>query len=554
MKNYQFSLPLVFVKCCFLTLILLIPFFSFAQLGKYEFTGTSTADKQFNEVTAQPLHAIFSPFDRIGVHYYKASGVFNSRYWESPTNSQIGYIEFRITAQPGYVLHLTKLFFDSYSTDQGPTKVKVAHNASGNFATDTLLFIPSNEDEGLKTTIWDFPDINTLVGATITFRIYGLKSIHSLGAYRVDNVALYGSVVPQVYVNEFNYANTSVTKTGFVEVVAPADFKELNTVTLSLYNQEGKPYKYYTLADFKFLDKSVYGDKKIYYLDIPTGLVDGTGGISLSSGNYLNQFISYGGSITSMEGPAKGVVSEDLGITQSQEDGAYNSLALMPNLNKSLDDSLNDSSPATVWEKGEVDNNTKGYDNTQPYQTLPVELIYFRAKATFNGVQFNWATATEINNKEFVIEQSLTENLDFKPIGKVEGHGTTLQAQQYEFLDTKSFTGTAYYRLKQIDIDGANTYTKVLAVKSKETITTPIAFYPNPATESIQLSLGTLSNSNETQVQVINLQGQVLLNDTYKQLNRNDNVSISLANVPAGNYYLVVIRDGKREAKAFLKK
>ena len=551
MKNLQLSLPNVSVNFCLFITLFLVPFLTFAQLGKYEFTGEPTKDNQFNQVTSQPAHAIFTDFHRVGVNYTYGHNVYNTRSWKAGTADYGVFLEFTVTAQPNYTLNLSQLQFESSRSDKGPTQVRVAHNASGNFTTDYIEFTPNTDK--LEKTIWDFPDIKTSVGASVTFRIYGVLAHDGRGAYKVDNVALYGITIPQLSINEFHYANTTTTQTGFVEVIAPKDFTELNTATLSLYNSEGKVYDSYTLDKFSFLPHAVYDNIKIYYLDIPTGLVDGTSGMSLSIDDHLIQFLSYGGMITAIDGPAINTTSEDTGIEEMAEDGDYNSIALMPNMNRGLTPFSDDGELSGNWEKGTVNNNTKGYANTEPYQVLPVELIYFKAKVKDEGVLLNWATATEINNKEFVVERSNSGKLDFKAIATLMGHGTTLQQQQYEYLDAQPFVGTSYYRLKQTDMDGAITYSKVVAITRKSTTTT-LTLYPNPAVTFINVLVDTPASNENIQVQIIDLKGQIMYQQMYKYLDKSNNLLVPINNLPTGTYYLVVTKDGQRQAKAFLKR
>jgi len=128
--------------------------------------------------------------------------------------------------------------------------------------------------------------------------------------------------------------------------------------------------------------------------------------------------------------------------------------------------------------------NTKKYspviasdtDNT----TVPVELTSFTANVGENNVVLNWVTDSETNNFGFEIERSEDE-IDFQKIGFVEGKGTTLIPQQYDFVDENLAPGIYYYRLKQIDLDGAFEYSVAINV----TVTQPKEFaleqnYPNP--------------------------------------------------------------------------
>jgi len=82
----------------------------------------------------------------------------------------------------------------------------------------------------------------------------------------------------------------------------------------------------------------------------------------------------------------------------------------------------------------------------------------------------------------FEIERSI-EDGQFVTIGYVEGHGTTTEIQNYQFIDEISdIQATSLsYRLKQIDYDGSYEYSEVVEV----TNIAPTDFviqqnYPNP--------------------------------------------------------------------------
>lgn len=96
---------------------------------------------------------------------------------------------------------------------------------------------------------------------------------------------------------------------------------------------------------------------------------------------------------------------------------------------------------------------------------LPVELTSFTAIASNNSININWTTATEINNSGFEIQRSI-DGSDFNTIGFVKGNGTTTEPKSYTFVDDKlnSTTGTFYYRLKQVDYNGAFNFSDIVEV------------------------------------------------------------------------------------------
>lgn len=87
---------------------------------------------------------------------------------------------------------------------------------------------------------------------------------------------------------------------------------------------------------------------------------------------------------------------------------------------------------------------------------LPVEWLLFEAAAREGGVELHWQTATETNNDHFVVERSL-DGRTFQAIATVPGQGNSSAAQAYQFRDRDlpPTAQTLYYRLRQVDFDGA---------------------------------------------------------------------------------------------------
>jgi len=112
---------------------------------------------------------------------------------------------------------------------------------------------------------------------------------------------------------------------------------------------------------------------------------------------------------------------------------------------------------------------------------LPVELVSFNSEIIEDVVELSWTTATEINNKGFIVERkSETEN-DWKELGFVEGNGSTAEMHSYSFADSAPQIGHLNYRLKQIDYDGSFEYLQETEVEFTKVFTYKLEQnYPNP--------------------------------------------------------------------------
>ncbi|MBK6340946.1 MAG: T9SS type A sorting domain-containing protein [Bacteroidetes bacterium] len=99
-------------------------------------------------------------------------------------------------------------------------------------------------------------------------------------------------------------------------------------------------------------------------------------------------------------------------------------------------------------------------DNT----VLPIELIYFDATCDKEGyVDLNWSTASELNNDYYTIERS-RDAVSFEQVKEVDAAGNSGNILAYNEKDESPILGTSYYRLKQTDLDGSFSFSKIVRV------------------------------------------------------------------------------------------
>ena len=116
---------------------------------------------------------------------------------------------------------------------------------------------------------------------------------------------------------------------------------------------------------------------------------------------------------------------------------------------------------------------------------LPVTLTTFQAEAQAQRTHLTWQTATETNNAGFHVERS-PDGRQWQALGFVEGAGTTQQEQSYTYTDTQPRPGINYYRLRQVDFDGAEDYSEVVSVFFQPPGAT-VSYYPNPTRDELIL-------------------------------------------------------------------
>ena len=136
---------------------------------------------------------------------------------------------------------------------------------------------------------------------------------------------------------------------------------------------------------------------------------------------------------------------------------------------------------------------------------LPVELTTFTAQAQENQTNLlEWETASEENNEAFEVEKSI-DGKSWEQIGVVDGHGTTVEISNYNFVDESPMLGDNYYRLKQLDFDGQFEYSNIVTVQL-EGKPSVFQIYPNPTGDFVTIE----SNKIGAIVQITNVQGQIV--------------------------------------------
>ena len=124
-------------------------------------------------------------------------------------------------------------------------------------------------------------------------------------------------------------------------------------------------------------------------------------------------------------------------------------------------------------------------------QPLPVQLISFTAEALGPDGLLRWQTASELKNDRFEIESSV-DGRAYQRLGQVAGHGTSTLAHSYQFVDknlARYAAGQVYYRLRQVDTDGASAYSPVRTLAVPLAAGLLVQAYPNPSAPAGEVTL-----------------------------------------------------------------
>lgn len=161
--------------------------------------------------------------------------------------------------------------------------------------------------------------------------------------------------------------------------------------------------------------------------------------------------------------------------------------------------------------------------------SLPVSWGNFTGVLKGADVVLNWNTYDEKENAYFNVERSVNGG-SYQEVGRV----TASQLRTYMFTDKNAPKGILQYRLRQVDNNGANSFSKVILVKTGGA---NAKLQLVPVGSGVQVTLSA-DRTATAQVKVVNAQGVVLQQQvirlnagtTTQQLNSNQ--------WPAGVYFV----------------
>ena len=168
---------------------------------------------------------------------------------------------------------------------------------------------------------------------------------------------------------------------------------------------------------------------------------------------------------------------------------------------------------------------------------LPVELLYFRGEPGPDGVHLHWATASEHNSSHFVVERS-TGSVDFDPIATVAAQGEATTLTEYQLVDPRPLPGTSYYRLRQVDLDGAEALSNIVPIHISP-LDAGMELVPNPAHGSVTVQLGR-SSYLATSYRIHDVRGRIIRDAGSGSDMAGTSFTVPLHGVPPGSYVLSV--------------
>ncbi len=182
---------------------------------------------------------------------------------------------------------------------------------------------------------------------------------------------------------------------------------------------------------------------------------------------------------------------------------------------------------------------------------FPVEMTRFTAEAEGDDALLHWSTASEVENAGFEVQRSVGGAQEWKAEGFVPAKGGTDSPADYEFRVPNLSPGTHFFRLRQIDFDGKNTFSDVKAVEIKGK-TFHAAFRPNAISDTGELYFFS-EKPTSVRVEIFDAAGQSVGRSWEFDLEKETALPMELGHLPGGLYFAAIQTDHERVTLQFLK-
>lgn len=168
---------------------------------------------------------------------------------------------------------------------------------------------------------------------------------------------------------------------------------------------------------------------------------------------------------------------------------------------------------------------------------LPIELLVFTGFPVEDQVKLVWETSTEFNNDYYVVERS-KDGQNFEFVSTVDAIGFSNNVTPYFTFDPKPYKGISYYRLKQVDLDGRFTYSKVIDVEFGEENNLPLVqIYPNPTNNYLQVAYNS-ADAPKVFFQMFDATGRLVMENKLDVMLGSGRFSLDVSRLAQGSYFL----------------
>ena len=172
---------------------------------------------------------------------------------------------------------------------------------------------------------------------------------------------------------------------------------------------------------------------------------------------------------------------------------------------------------------------------------LPVKFGSIKAYEKQNGIQLDWKVYSENKVKSYEIERS-ADARSYTAVGSTPALYNNTAGGDYGFFDANPLSGTSFYRIKNIDLDGKSSYSIVIRVNRNKSIK-GLNLYPNPVLNGIVSLQGSDLGRGSYKISIFGANGQEIYRQQIKHNGGTISQTIELPLTISKGIYMLSVKD-----------
>lgn len=180
---------------------------------------------------------------------------------------------------------------------------------------------------------------------------------------------------------------------------------------------------------------------------------------------------------------------------------------------------------------------------------LPINFTVFNAACENGAVKLVWKTSGEFNSRNFSVEKSANGS-DWISLGTVPAAGQSSGEISYSFTDPAPGNNNSY-RIVGIDQNGRRTNSSVIRSNCAGRMNFNV--FPNPVIDKVVVNIS-LDAATRLKISLMDSRGATVRVQTEQLSRGNSQVSVNMADLPAGNYTLVAQLGEESKSVKLIKK
>ena len=128
---------------------------------------------------------------------------------------------------------------------------------------------------------------------------------------------------------------------------------------------------------------------------------------------------------------------------------------------------------------------------------------------------------------------------DFTFLAEIDGAGNSTEEIKYTSIDYNPFSDINYYRLKQTDFNGHETYSSIISISNVFGDAYVSNLYPNPTTQNVSFDF-TSPAKGDVKVSIYDIEGRVISSYNYSVVKGSNNIDLEMLNLAKGIYNIEV--------------